>query len=35
VLCKDPVFVVVEMLRGVVDELESLHYFVFEFAFVG
>jgi hypothetical protein len=37
VLCyaEGPVFVVVEMLRGVVDGLEFLHYFVFAFAFVG
>jgi hypothetical protein len=36
VLCygEDAVFVVVKMLRGVIDELEFLHYFVFVFTFV-
>jgi IGR protein motif len=31
---EDADFVVVEIFRGVVDELEFLHYFVFIFAFV-
>jgi hypothetical protein len=36
VLCygEDAVFVVVKILRGVIDELEFLHYFVFVFTFV-